>query len=104
MGRVEISELVLHSAVNRRAGFAGGDVRAVDAGDGVVRERLKVLRLQRGRVIGLVVERRAEGEEGRATGRATIRGRVGGRARTALLEDRVRAGGGCGLREAGEEA
>src|SRR4051812_31059396 len=94
---------MLHSAVNRRARFAGGLVRAVDAGDGVVRERLEVLRLQRGGVVGLVVELRTVGEEGRAAVRALVRGCIGRRGRPTLLNDDVRAGGRGRLHEAREE-
>src|SRR4051794_6172715 len=92
----------MHSA-RATLGVTKGHVRRVDAGDGVARQRLEVLRLERGRVIALVVEDRAEGEERRAAGRAAVRGGVRGRSRAALLEDRVRAGGGCGLRERGED-
>src|SRR5258706_6906831 len=81
-----ILELVFDSAVNGRTRLAGGHIRAVDAGDGVARERLKVLRLQGGRVLRLIVDRRAVGEEGRATRRATVRVGVRGLLRAALRD------------------
>src|SRR3954447_5071275 len=102
-GAFWILELVLHSAVNGRARLAGGDVRAVDAGDGVVRERLEVLRLQRRGVLGLGGELGPEGEEGGGGGRATIRGGVGGRGCSALLNDGIRTRGSRRFREGREE-